>query len=269
MNVQKYQKILTWQIKLKKKMYLCTENKELQSTMEEKKYLTVKEWADEDKPREKMLLHGKKELSNADLIAILLRSGIPGKTAVDVAKEVLAIAGNKLTTLSRMDYNELSNIKGLGTAKTTTLLAALELGWRMQGEINNDKELILNNSTELFNYMSPLMVDLDHEEFWAVYLSVRNKVIARQRIAIGGQTETTVDPRIVFRKALECKAVNVALIHNHPSGGLHPSNADRELTQQLSKAGKLLQIKVTEHLIIALNPFGQADYYSFHDNGLL
>lgn len=237
--------------------------------MEQKKHLTVKEWADEDKPREKMLAHGKKTLSNAELLAILLRSGIPGKTAIDVAKEVLGMAGNKLTTLARLDYSHLANIKGLGTAKATTLLAALELGWRMQGEITSDKELILNDSTSLFNYMAPLLVDLDHEEFWAVYLSIRNKVIARQRIAVGGQTETTIDPRIVFRGALECKAVKIALLHNHPGGSLQPSSADRKLTQQLEAAGKLLQINVTEHIIITLGANNKPDYYSFHDHGLL
>ena len=237
--------------------------------MENKNSLTVKEWANEDKPREKMLLRGKKELSNAELIAILLRSGVQGKTAVDVAMEVLGIADNKLTTLSQLDHRRLARIKGLGTAKTTTLMAALELGWRMQGEINTDKELIINDSTSLFNYMSPLLVNLDHEEFWAVFLSVRNKVIERQRIALGGQTSLQVDPRIIFRAALECKAVSIAVLHNHPSGGLQPSSADRKLTQQLAEAGKLLQINVSEHLIVALGPNGKADYYSFHDNGLL
>ena len=237
--------------------------------MKEKNHLTVKEWADEDKPREKMLLHGKKELTNAELIAILLRSGIHGKTAVDVAKEVLSITNNKLTTLSQLEFKRLAGIKGVGTAKAATLLAALELGWRMQGEINRDKELILNDSTDIFNYMSPLLVDLDHEEFWAVYLSVRNKVLARQRIAMGGQTETMVDPRIIFRGALECKAVGVAVLHNHPSGGLRPSEADRKLTKQLVEAGKILQINLKEHIIIALSACGKADYYSFHDNGLI
>lgn len=250
-------------------MYLCSEIKDFQSDMEEKKHLTVKEWADDDKPREKMLLQGKKELSNAELIAILLRSGIRGKTAVDVAKEILGNSDNKLTTLSRMDYSQLANIKGLGTAKATTLMAALELGWRMQSELSTSKELILNDSTAIFNYMSPKLVDLDHEEFWVVYLSVRNKVIARQRIAMGGQTETSVDPRIVFRGALECKAVNFVVLHNHPSGGMKPSDADRKLTNQLSEAGKLLQINLKDHLIIALAANGKADYYSFHDNGRL
>lgn len=250
-------------------MYLCNEIQEIQRDMKPEKRLTVKEWADEDKPREKMLILGKKELSNAELLAILLRSGAPGKTVIDVAKEVLNIAGNKLTTLSRLDYSDLSQIKGLGSAKATTLMAALELGWRMQGEISSSKELILNSSTTIFNYMSPLLADLDHEEFWAIYLSTRNKVIARQRIATGGQTETSVDPRILFRGALENKAVRLVLLHNHPAGSLQPSTADRKLTQQMKEAGKIMQIDVIEHLIIAIGPKGQPDYFSFRDNGLL
>lgn len=250
-------------------MYLCSEIIDIQKDMGEKKHLTVKEWANDDKPREKMLLLGKKELSNAELIAILLRSGIQGKTAVDVAKEILGNVDHKLTTLSRMDYSQLANIKGLGTAKATTLMAALELGWRMQGEISTANELILNDSKAIFNYMSPKLVDLDHEEFWVVYLSVRNKVIARQRIGMGGQTETVVDPRIIFRGALECKAVKIVVLHNHPSGGMQPSLADRRLTKQLADAGKLLEINLSDHIIIALTASGKADYYSFHDNGLL
>lgn len=237
--------------------------------MSEKKYLTVKEWADEDKPREKMLLRGKKELSNAELIAILLRSGLPGRTAVDVAKEVLDMAGNRLTTLSRMDYPHLASVRGLGTAKATTLLAALELGWRMQGEISDDKELIVSSSRSLFSYMSPLLADLDHEEFWAVYLSNRNKVLARQRIAVGGQTATAVDLRILFRGALDCKAVALAVLHNHPGGNLAPSHQDKQLTRQLAEAGNLLDIKLREHLIVGIAPDGHADYFSFHDQGML
>lgn len=250
-------------------MYLCNKIQEIQQDMEEKKSLTVKEWANEDRPREKMLLLGKKELSNAELIAILLRSGIPGKNAVDVAKEVLSLTGNSLTSLSRLDFSHLSAIRGLGTAKATTLLAALELGWRMQGEINNNKSLTINDSNSLFNYMLPLIVDLDHEEFWAIFLSTRNKVIGRQRIAMGGQTETPVDIRILFRNALDAKAVKLSVVHNHPAGSTTPSPIDNKLTKQIFEAGNLLNIKLEEHLIIALTSDGKPDYYSFHDNGRL
>lgn len=250
-------------------MYLCTEFEERQTDMNENFYLTLKEWSDEDKPREKMLAKGKKELSNAELLAILLRSGMTGKSAVDMAMEVLQQAGNSLTALSRLEYNQLSTIKGLGEAKATTLMAALELGWRMQGEINLDKELIINNSKDLFNYITPLLADLDHEEFWAVYLSNRNKVLGRQRIAIGGQTGTYVDPRVLFRGALECKAVAVMVAHNHPSGLLRPSNEDKALTQQLYEGGKIMQIRLSEHLIVGITSCGKADYFSFRDEGLI
>lgn len=231
--------------------------------------LTVKEWADEDKPREKMLNRGKKELSNAELIAILLRSGLQGKSAVAVAKEVLARADNSLTTLSQMEFSQLRNIKGLGIAKGTTLMAALELGRRLLGEVNEGKEVVLDESRHIFRYMSPMLADLDHEEFWAVYLSNRNKVLYRQRIASGGQTTTTVDLRILFRIALEQKAVSLIVAHNHPSGLLKPSRDDRELTRRIQEAGKLLQIKLLDHLVIGISPSGQADYYSFHDEGLI
>lgn len=237
--------------------------------MSEKKTLTVKEWADEDKPREKLFTRGKKELSNAELIAILLHTGTAGKNVVEVAKEVLRAAGNSLTTLSRMESRQLCAIQGMARAKSATLLAALELGWRMQGEITDNKELIVNDSLNLFRYMSPLTADLDHEEFWAIYLNNRNKVIGRQRIASGGQTNTTVDMRILFRGALECKAVSLMVTHNHPSGSLKPSADDKRLTHQIKEAGNLLQVKLIDHLIIAIPPTGQASYYSFHDNGLL
>lgn len=237
--------------------------------MNEKKYLSVKEWADEDKPREKLLTIGKKQLSNAELIAILFRTGVTGQSAVDLAKEVLASAGNSLTALSRVDFAQLNAVRGMALAKSATLMAALELGWRMQGEIADAKELILTTSGDLFNYISPQIVDLDHEEFWAVYLNNRNKVIGRQRIASGGQTETSVDPRIVFRAALECKAVRLMVAHNHPSGRLTPSRDDRELTRRLKEAGNMLDIKLVEHLIVGLSPTGQADYYSFNDEGLI
>lgn len=237
--------------------------------MNQKKSLTVKDWDDADKPREKLLTLGKKTLTNAELIAILLRTGVKGNSVVDMAKEVLATADNRLTTLSRLDATQLTAINGMAKAKAATLMAALELGWRMQGEFCEDNVLILNDSNALFNYMSPLVADIDHEEFWAIYLNNAKKVIGRQRIASGGQTSTAVDIRMVFRGALDCKAVALMVVHNHPSGSLRPSPEDKHLTQQLSEAGKLLQIKLYEHLIIGLSPTGQVSYYSFHDEGHL
>lgn len=237
--------------------------------MNQKKSLTVKDWDEADKPREKLLTLGKKALTNAELIAILLRTGVKGSSVVEMAKKVLASAGNRLTTLSRLEASQLTAINGMAKAKAATLMAALELGWRMQGEFSEDNILILNDSKALFNYMSPLVADIDHEEFWAIYLNNAKKVIGRQRIASGGQTSTAVDIRMVFRGALECKAVALMVVHNHPSGSLRPSPEDKHLTQQLSEAGNLLQIKLYEHLIIGLSPTGQVSYYSFHDEGHL
>lgn len=237
--------------------------------MEQKKTLTVKQWADEDKPREKMLSQGKKQLSNVELIAILLRSGMKGKSVVDVAREVLDNAGNSLTTLSRMEYQQLNSIKGMAEAKSTTLMAALELGWRMQGEINTEKLSVINDSNDLFKFLMPRMVDLGHEEFWVVFLNVHNRILGSQRISMGGQVDTPVDLRILFRSAIENRAVNIAVAHNHPSGSLKPSTADRRLTRSIAEAGKLLGIHLMEHIIIALGPDYKPDYYSFHDNGEL
>ena len=139
----------------------------------------------------------------------------------------------------------------------------------MHGEIGNDKEVILNDSTTFFSYMTPLIADLDHEEFWAVYLSNRGKVLGRQRISMGGITGTPVDLRILFRGAIECKAVALMVAHNHPSGSLVASREDKELTKRITQAGNLLEIKLRDHLIIAIGPAGKADYFSFHDNGYL
>lgn len=237
--------------------------------MEQKKTLTVKQWADEDKPREKMLSQGKKQLSNVELIAILLRSGMKGKSVVDVAREVLDNAGNSLTTLSRMEYQQLNSIKGMAEAKSTTLMAALELGWRMQGELNAEKHTFITDSNSLFKYLMPRLIDINHEEFWAVFLNPHKRVLGCQRISMGGQVDTPVDIRILFRSALDNRAINIAVAHNHPSGSLKPSSADRRLTSTIDEAGKLLGIHLIEHLIIALGPDSKPDYYSFHDNGLI
>ena len=237
--------------------------------MDEKKSITLKDLPDEDKPREKMMTVGKKQLSNAELIAILLRTGVPGKSAIAMAHEVLASTGNSLTALSQTDAKHFGKIHGMALAKTATLMAALELGWRMQGEIAAERKTVLGCSTDLYNYMLPMLVDLDHEEFWAIYLNNAHKVLGRQRISMGGQSDTNVDLRIIFRGALEHKATIFSVAHNHPSGSLHPSNADKALTRRISEAGNILGIKLEEHIIIAIGLDGRADYFSFHDNGLV
>lgn len=237
--------------------------------MDSKKTLTVKDWADEDKPRERLLSQGKKQLTDAELLAILMRTGVPGKSVVELAKEILASTDNSLVTLSRLDYSQLCRFKGMAGAKAATLMAALELGWRMHSEAGNSPDNIIADSKSLFNYMLPTLADLDHEEFWAVFMNNRNKVLGRQRISVGGQTDTGVDARILFRAALEAKATVVAAAHNHPSGTLKPSTNDCILTKRLVDAGNLLGIKLTEHIIVAIGPNGVPDYYSFHDEGLV
>ena len=139
----------------------------------------------------------------------------------------------------------------------------------MHGETKTRRETLIGDSNDLFNYIHPMIVNIDHEEFWAVYMNSRNKVLGCQRISVGGQTETNVDPRILFRGALEVKATTIAVAHNHPSGTLKPSSNDRALTKRLTEAGNMLGIRLTEHIIVAIGADGKADYYSFHDNGLL
>lgn len=231
--------------------------------------ITIKDWDDADKPREKMMAKGRKSLSNAELIAILLGSGIPGESALDVAKEILEFCGNSLTNLSNLEIKDLKSFKGIGDAKAVSIAAAMELGIRMIGQRSDSKILRIVNSTDLFHCISPKLIDLTHEEFWVVYLNANNRVIWIQMIARGGITETTVDTRLVFKTGLEKNAVNIALAHNHPSGSLTPSSQDIKLTDELIKAGKLLHIRVIDHIIVGMRPNGEPDYYSFIDNSLI
>ena len=232
--------------------------------------IPITKWDEKDQPREKMLANGKKSLSDSELIAILLRTGIPGASEIDLAKQILQQSGNSLTELARMEVSDLQRYtKGLGKVKAVTVLAALEIGNRMLKEEKEHKEDIIKTSNDLFHFIGPTIMDLPHEEFWAVYLNQRNKVSWKQRIATGGITQTTVDLRIIFRAALEHNAVAVAVAHNHPSGNLQPSTADKELTHRLFEAGKILQVRLLDHIIVGITPIGKRDYYSFTESGLL
>lgn len=234
------------------------------------KTIPITQWAPEDRPREKMHAQGKKSLTDSELIAILLRTGIQGTSAIDLAKLILQQNGNRLTDLARLEVNDLTErYKGMGIAKAVTVLAALELGNRMLREERENKEDIIYNSQDLFHFVAHRIIDLPHEEFWAVYLNQRNKVSWIQRIGMGGITQTTVDLRIIFKAALEHNAVALAVAHNHPSGRLNPSNADKELTRRITEAGNLLHIKLIEHIIVGILPDGKHDYFSFSENGLL
>ncbi len=234
------------------------------------KTIPITEWEEEDRPREKMLIQGKKSLTDSELIAILLRTGVKGTTAIDLAKAILQQAGGSLTELARLEVNDLQgNNKGLGMAKAVTILAALELGNRMLKENNERKDDIVKDSGDLFRLIAPSIIDLPHEEFWAIYLTQRNKISWKQRIGAGGLTQTTVDLRIIYRAALEHNAVAIAVVHNHPSGRLQPSQPDKELTKRIAEAGRILNIKLLDHLIVGILPSGKRDYFSFSDNGLL
>ena len=243
---------------------------QLSDSNDRKPSLTLKDWALEDRPREKLIAKGKKELSNAELIAILIGSGSQGQSAVDLAKEILNSNDNDLSLLSRQGIKELSrDYKGMGEAKAVSIIAALELGYRMLSDNMNRREHYLGDSKDLFNYIGPSLVDLPVEEFWAIYMNIRHKVLFKQRISIGGITETQVDIRRIFATALEKNAVYIAVAHNHPTGHLNPSKEDKTLTCRILEAGKVLNINLIEHIIVGIDGNNRPDYYSFHDNGLV
>jgi DNA repair protein RadC len=220
----------------------------------------IRSWAEDDRPREKMLLKGRMALSDAELIAILLGSGSRNETAVDLAKRVLASTGNDLTSLGRLDLKDLMKFKGIGEAKAISVAAALELG-RRRKEAAPPKRIQLRSSAEAYEHILPYMADLKHEEFWVILLDRAHHPMGTQQVSKGGVTSTVVDAKLVFRPAIEMLASGVILCHNHPSGNLNPSNDDIELTRKLVQAGDALDIRVVDHLIVA-----DSDYYSFQDH---
>ncbi len=231
--------------------------------MEENTYFPITSWAEGDRPREKLIEKGKTALSDAELIAILIGSGSRSKSAVELAREILAGSENKLKELGRLSINRLMEYKGIGQAKAVTIIAALELGRRRRGEEALIRKKITSSKTA-FEVMQPIIGDLNHEEFWVIYMNNSNKILYKEQSSKGGITGTLVDPRNVFRKALELAATCIILAHNHPSGTLKPSRADQNLTRKLKTAGESLDIKVLDHLIITQNA-----YFSFADEGIL
>lgn len=225
--------------------------------------LTIKNWAVEDRPREKLFLKGKSTLSDAELLAILLGTGTPTLSAVDLAKNVLQGAGNSLHELARLSVKDLMKVKGIGEAKAITIIAALELGRRRKDLEVNEKPKV-TTSRDVFEYLKADLLDIPHEEFWIVILNRANRIIRKQQISQGGVAGTVADPKIIFKLALEELASGIILAHNHPSGNLTASQADIALTKKLKEAGKLLEIQVLDHVIIA----GQK-YFSFADEGIL
>lgn len=230
--------------------------------MQEQKY-SIKQWAKDDRPREKLLLKGAENLSDSELLAILIHNGTKEKTAVDIAKEVLKLGKNNLLELGKLTVPDLKKIKGIGEAKAITIAAALELGRRRQAAAPFEKAVI-NSSREIAEFLSSKFKDYRHEIFAVLFLNRANKVNHFEIISEGGITGTVADPRIILRKALESDAVNIVLCHNHPSGSLKPSHADEELTSKIKEAAKYFDIKVLDHLIVS-----DAGYYSFADEGIL
>ncbi len=221
--------------------------------------LTIKSWAEEDRPREKLLTKGKQSLSDAELLAILLGSGSRDETAVGLAQRILQSVGNDLNELGRRSVAELTKFKGIGEAKSITVVAALELGRRRQLTDVKERPQI-RSSRDAWQLIAPILMDLSHEEFWILLLNRAGRVIGREQISLGGVAGTVVDAKIVFRKAIESMASSLILVHNHPSGNLQPSQQDVNLTQKLKKAGETLDIAVLDHLIIT-----ERGYFSFAD----
>jgi DNA repair protein RadC len=220
---------------------------------------TIKNWAEEDRPREKMLAFGNAALTDADLIAILIGSGTVDVNAHELAEQILTSVDGNLSELGRRSVKELMKFKGIGEAKGITIAAALEIGRRRQFSDVMKRDRILDAS-DVFNLMLPTMIDLPHEEFWIILLNQASFVIGKHRISSGGVAGVVVDAKMVFRLALESLASRVILVHNHPSGHLTPSQQDIDLTKKLKEGGKHLDIIVTDHIIIA--PSG---YYSFNE----
>jgi len=221
----------------------------------------IKSWAEDDRPREKLLLKGKVALSDAELIAILLGSGSRNETAVDLAKRILLSVNGNLNELGRLGVPELTKFKGIGEAKAISVITALEIGKRRRMSEALERKKIISSS-QAFEVFQPLIGDLNHEEFWVAYLSSSNKVLATRCISKGGITGTMADTRMIFKEALHLNSTAMILAHNHPSGNLKPSQADKNLTRSLIKAGELMDIKVMDHLIIT-----EHQYFSFADDG--
>lgn len=224
---------------------------------------SIKYWAEDDKPREKLMLKGKAALSDAELIAILIGSGSRNESAVELSKRILASADNQLGALGKLSIQQLMQFKGIGEAKAISIAAAMELGRRRRDESGPDLKQI-TSSRAVFDIMQPIIGELPHEEFWIIYLNNSNKVIYKAQLSKGGITGTLVDVRLVFKTALEHNAVSVILVHNHPSGVLKASEADKQVTRQLKAAGHALDVKVLDHVIIT-----EKSYLSFADEAIL
>ena len=229
----------------------------------EPSYQKINLWAEEDRPREKLLLKGKSALSDAELLAIIIGSGMKNMNAVDLAKSILIRAGNNLNNLAKFSVNDLEKIRGIGKARAIAIVSALELGRRRDDQLPGDRPRV-TCSEDAYKFIKPHLMDAGVEEFWLMILNRANYILRNEKISSGGLAGTVADPKVIFKKALDAKGCSIILVHNHPSGNLKPSEADISLTRKLKESGLLLEIPVIDHLI-----FTDHRYFSFADEGLL
>lgn len=231
--------------------------------MAEYKNLTIKDWALEDRPREKLLGKGINSLTDAELIAILIGSGNKNESAVELSKKVLKGVKNNLNELGKLTVEDLMTLKGIGEAKAITIIAALELGRRRKlADIMEKKKI--SGSKDVFEFFQPVLADLPYEEFWILLLNRSNKIIEKFKISQGGISGTVIDVRMILKNAIEKLASSIILCHNHPSGNLQPSEADKKITTKLKDAANIMDMQVLDHLIIT-----DSSFYSFADEGIL
>ncbi|MGF6850983.1 DNA repair protein RadC [Chitinophaga sp. W3I9] len=226
-------------------------------------HLAIHKWPDNEKPREKLINIGPTALSDAELLAILLHTGHKSKSALELAKEILRLANNNLSELGKINVKKLQKIRGVGYAKAVTILAAMELARRRQaGTIH--KKTVINNGSDAAMFFKPMLADQPYETFHVLFLSHANKVLHYRHLSTGGITSTVVDPRIIFREALDTGATKLLLCHNHPSGSLRPSQADLRITSRIKDMGMLFDIQVMDHIIVS-----ETGYYSLAEEGMI
>ncbi len=224
---------------------------------------SIKNWVEDERPREKMLQKGASALTDAELLAILISSGTPKRSALDLARDVLGLANNQLRDIGRLSVTELQKVKGIGVARAITISAALELGRRRQLSENPDRQSVSNTAVAARMVM-PHLQDLSHEVFYVLYLNHNNKLLKEEKISSGGYTQTTVDVRMILKSCLLHNASRMIIAHNHPSGSKKPSESDLRLTGQIREAARLMDIQLVDHIIVA-----GSEYLSMADEGLI
>lgn len=231
--------------------------------MKEYQSTAIKDWSVEDRPREKLLNSGIHSLSNAELIALIIGSGTKDLNAVDVARNILASVRNNLHDMGRLNIHELTKIRGIGTARAITLLAAMELGGRRTNS-HTEERIVIKNSQTAYKLLYPVIGELDHEEFWIILLNRAHKVIATEKISQGGLTGTVIDTRMILKYAIDVRATSIIISHNHPSENKQASEADINITRKIKNAAEIMDITLLDHIVVA-----GKNYLSFADEGIL